>query len=312
MTAATATRTRRPAAEKFDAAEVITNKIIELLEQGVAPWRKEWDGPSGLPKSISSGKSYRGINPFLLWITAMEKNYQSPWWGTYKKIAELGGNVRKGEKGTTITFWKTYPSKTEVDEKGKPKVFRVLRVYSVFNAEQADGLDPKYTAAPDPQAEHEPIEAADAIIARYLDNGGPTVTYGGDRAAYAPTLDALYLPERSSFTSAEAAATTTFHELTHSTGHTSRLNREDLNTFTHFGDAFYAREELVAELGAALLNGHAGISPTTIENSAAYLQGWIKSLKGDSSLILTAAGKAQRAVDHILGTVFEDVTADAA
>lgn len=293
-------------AAKFDAHQVITDRLIALMEQGVAPWRREWDAAAGLPKSISTGKAYRGINPFLLWMTAMEKEYTSPWWATYKKITELGGQVRKGEKGTLIVFWKQYLDKKEVDDKGKPVSRFVLRTYTVFNAEQADGLDPKYTTAAERPADYDPIAEAEQILAGYLTDKGPSVRYGGDRACYSPTTDDLSLPERGTFNSVEAFYSTAFHEITHSTGHKDRLNREDLNTFTHFGDASYSREELVAEFGAAMLSGQAGIAAVTIENSAAYLAGWIKALKGDKTLLIGAAGKAQKAADLVLGVTFAD------
>jgi antirestriction protein ArdC len=303
---ATKTRTRRPAADKprRDPFAEVTDRIVALMEAGTNPWRKPWtaDG-AGLPRSIGTGKGYRGINPFLLLITSMEKGYTSPWWGTYKAITEKGGQVRKGEKGTQVVFWSTFASKDpkEVDAKGNPKQLFFLRSYTVFNAEQADDLPARFFPKAAERTEFEVIEQCQAVVDGYLARTGIAVTHGGNRAAYSPGLDTIVLPDREAFTRNAEYYGTAFHELAHSTGHESRLNRPELNTFAHFGDNPYSKEELVAEQGAAMVAGITGIGPLLIDNSAAYLASWAKALRGDSKLVVRAASAAQKAADLILG-----------
>lgn len=318
MTTATAPRTRRPrttapaaTAEKFDAYQVVTDQIIALLEAGTAPWRKPWAATGGMPVSLSTGKLYRGVNPFLLQMSAMTNGYSSPFWGTYKAIAEKGGQVRKGEKSTVVVFWKTYPDKTETDPvTGKPKTRFVLRAFRVFNAEQADGLPAEFFPAPADIVPVDQIESCQAVADRYLANGGPAVTHAGERACYSPTTDDLTMPPRDLFTGGEEYYSTLFHELGHSTGHSSRLNRPELQTFAHFGDRNYSREELVAEMTSAFLAGATGISPAVVDNSAAYLASWVRVLKGDNKLVIGAAGQAQKAADLIQGISWTDTATD--
>lgn len=289
---------------RFDPYQAITDQIIALLEAGTAPWRKPWNAASGMPKSLTTGKTYRGVNCFLLNISAMEHGFTSPYWATYKAISERGGQVRKGQKSTLIVFWKQYLDKNEVDEKtGKPKSRFVLRTYRVFNTEQADGLAvPEYGATVN---DHDPIAECEAIVAEYLTRG-PSVTYGHSQAAYSHASDSLMMPDLSTFDTPEEYYSTHFHEIVHSTAHKDRLARPDALAFTHFGDKHYSKEELVAEMGAAFLSGHAGIAPATLENSAAYLASWLKVLKADNKLVVQAAAQAQRAADLVLGVTFAE------
>jgi antirestriction protein ArdC len=289
---------------KFDPYQAITNQVIELLEAGTAPWRKPWNAATGMPRSLTTDKVYRGINPFLLHMSALQHGFSSPYWATYKAIAERGGQVRKGEKGTMIVFWKQYLDKNEIDEKtGKPKQRFVLRTYKVFNTDQADGLAvPEF--APAAATDHDPIAECETVIAGYLAAGGPRVAHGHELAAYSQATDLLVMPDRSTFDTVEAYYSTYFHELTHSTGHKDRLARPDLLSFAHFGDKHYSKEELVAEMGAAMLAGLTGIAPVTLENSAAYLASWLKVLKSDSKLVVQAAAQAQKAADLVQGISF--------
>lgn len=300
-------------AAKFDPYQAITDQVLELLEAGTAPWRKPWNAAAGMPKSLTTGKEYRGINPFLLHMSALQQGFASPYWATYKAIAERGGQVRKGEKGTLIMFWKQYADKKEVDDNGNPKRRFVLRTYKVFNVEQADAAEGKTFNVPTvaaTAADHDPIAACEEAVAGYVATG-PQVTFGHDHAAYAPSLDRLMMPALSSFDTPEEFYSTYFHELTHSTGHKDRLNRDDFHENVHFGDARYSKEELVAEMGSAFLAGQTGIAAVTLDNSAAYLQSWIKVLKGDSKLVVQAAALAQRAADLVLGVKFaQEETAD--
>ena len=299
--------------ERQDVYQIVTDQIIEALENGTVPWHKPWAGSSaGLPRSLSTNKPYRGINTFILGFEALAKGYVSPYWGTYKAIAEKGGQVRKGEKSTLVTFWKRTRREVEKDNgETEEKLGMILRYYRVFNGEQADWDNDKYLASltvdrPERTA-LERLDDAEAIVAAYIADNGPSVTHGGDAAFYRPGFDTVTVPELDDFETAEAYYSTLFHELTHSTGHEKRLNREGVRRgdFGRFGDTVYSKEELVAEMGAALLSGIVGIEQTTIPSSAAYLASWLRNLKGDRKLIVQAAAQAQHAADRILGVTYE-------
>lgn len=290
--------------EKFDIYATITDKIISVMESGTAPWAQPWEdsaAASGLPLSLSTKKPYRGINVLLLAIASMEGHYLSPWFGTYKKITELGGQIRKGEKSTLVTFWTSFDKESVVDGKKVTEKRFMLRYYNVFNAEQADwpeGKAPEFER--DDRPEPERIESAEEIVAGYAD--GPRVSRRGNSAYYQPTQDSVVVPPASKFEDRSKFYSTLFHELAHSTGHESRLKREFGTTF---GNDLYSKEELIAELTAAILCGVAGIaSERTEQHSAAYLKHWIRVLKDDKKMLVAAAGKAQYAADRILGTTF--------
>lgn len=321
MTAATATRTRKPAARKtraasdapkFDPYQAITDQIVAQLEAGVAPWRKPWNAEFGMPRSLTTGKAYRGINPFLLSLSAGARGFTSPFWGTYDALLERGGQVRKGETGTLIMFWKSYPSKTEVDKKGQPKRIFVMRTYKVFNVEQADAVEGKTFRVPviEARTERTPVAEVDAQLAPYLAQLAG-ISFGGDRACYSPGADTVMVPAIEDHEDVPEFYSTLAHELAHSTGHASRLNRPELTAFAHFGDDLYSSEELVAEMAAAMVLGLTGVgSPATLANSAAYLGHWAEVLRGDSRLVIQAAAKAQKAADLILGVTFEEQAAE--
>lgn len=278
---------------KADVYETITARILEQLEKGVIPWRKPWASHGVMAQNYTTRKTYRGINAFILAVTP----WDCPFFVTFKQAIDLGGNVRKGEKGTPIAFWNWVESKTEVDAKGKPKRIPFLRHYTAFNLEQCEGIAwemPVKATNPD----FSPIGEADRI-ANGMPNP-PTVRHGGDRACYNRGTDHVQMPKADAFTSSDAYYHTLFHELTHATGHESRLARKDLAEIAAFGDAAYSREELVAEMGAAFLAASAGIDPA-VEQSAAYVKGWLAAIKADSKLLVMAAGQAQKAADYILG-----------
>lgn len=283
--------------------EIVTERICELLENGTVPWHQPWNPELGLPRSLSTGKLYRGVNVWLLGSSM----YGSPWWGTYKNIAERGGQVRKGEHSTLVVFWKR-TERNVIDEQTGDAIERsgfLLRYYRVFNVEQCDGLEVPETPGVEAH-EHEPIEAAQAIVDGYISRAGaPRLTYGGERACYSPSLDLLCMPQADTFESAEDFYSTIFHEITHSTGHSSRLDRKELLEFHSFGDESYSREELVAEMGASMLSGLAAIDQLTLPNSAAYISHWIKVLRGDTRLVVTAAAQAQRASDYVIGVEYD-------
>jgi antirestriction protein ArdC len=266
----------------------ITARIVERLEAGTVPWRKPWTA-TDVPRSLSTGKPYQGVNLLLLSCSC----YASPYWGTYNAIRERGGQVRRGEKGSPIVFWK-FLERPDRDDVEKTRTVPMLRSFTVFNAEQADGLG--FQLVPS-SSDVDPIEAAERIFE--LMPNRPCVGFGGDRAYYSPMADEVRLPLRSSFHSSERFYATAFHELVHSTGHEKRLGRGFEGH--RFGSADYSREELTAELGAAFLCGRAGIVEEVEEQSAAYLTSWIRALENDHRMIVKAAGAAQKAATFIVG-----------
>ena len=277
----------------MDVYQIITDRLIAILEAGAVPWRKPWNyGDEIGPLNLVSRKHYQGINCFLLACTT----FSSPYWLTYRQAEQLGGNVRKGEKGSPVIFWKMYEKEDAAAEDGKKRL-PILRYYTVFNVEQCENI-----TSPEPNIatwhEHNPIEAAEAIQLAMPNR--PTVEIGGARACYSPLRDHVQIPELFRYECAEEYYCTLFHELAHATGHQSRLNRDSVTGKHFFGDAVYSREELVAEMTAAFLCGHCGIENATIHNSAAYIQSWLKALRGDKRLAITAAAQAQKAADYIL------------
>lgn len=286
------------AAEKVSVYDVITARILESLARGVVPWRKPWKGGDSAPRNLVSGKEYRGVNVLLLSCMG----YTSPYWLTFKQALAAKGNVRKGEKGTPVIFWKIYDDR---DEPGKRRF--VLRYYTVFNAEQCDGLTlPAANETPAPPVE--PIAACESIVAGY--KGAPPIKHGGGQACYSPSADEIRMPERDTFDGAAEYYSTLFHEMTHSTGSSKRLARDGITDPIRFGSHKYAKEELVAECGAAFLCGMAGIEAATLENSAAYIANWSKKLKSEPRWIVEAAGQAQKAADLILGKAAKVAAAD--
>lgn len=281
--------------ERFDAYREVTNQVVAMLEARTAPWRMAWNPTAGMPRSLQTGHVYRSSNLLVLNLVSMVQGYSSPWWGTWDQIHKRDGRMKKGEHHTGIVFWKRY-IKDEGTEQERTSF--ALRWYRVWNLDQATGL----AAPPGPiRPEHERIAECDEAVAFYLRNGGPRLVEGGSRAAYSPTLDRIMLPALSAFDSPADYHAAKFHELAHSTGHASRLNREGITEDCVFGDPTYSREELVAEMGAAFLAGHTGISALTLPNSAAYLAGWLKALEADHKLVVAAAGQAQKACDLVMG-----------
>jgi antirestriction protein ArdC len=279
--------------------QMVTDTVIAALEAGTIPWEQGWTARGYLPTSMSTGKPYRGLNPFLLNL----RGYGSPFWGTFNKIKELGGMVRKGEKSTVVVFWKRILVKDDTSPDGVKPIF-MLKYYRVFNAEQADGLPDKFYPKPD-DGDVEHLTDADAALDSYFENGPKLIKAVSDSAGYDPDSDTIVLPLDSQFNSTPDRYSTTFHEATHSTGHKSRLNRPGVVEFDHFGSGQYAREELVAAMGSAMLLGVFGID-VTHEHNAAYVAHWLQSLKNDHKLVIKAAGEAQKAADMILGTTFDN------
>lgn len=296
---------------KLDIYQAVTDRILELMEQGTVPWRRpiKGNGGDGFPKNLTSGKQYRGVNVFLLAAMSWIKGYESSYWLTYKQAQQLEGHVKKGEKSSLVIFWKRLS--VEDKETSEKRIMPIIRHFNVFNADQCEGIMPPDRLPPDENAEpFEPIAAAEKIVSDY--QSPPEIEHGGRQAYYLPQEDKIKIAAAQDFHSREGYYATLFHELAHSTGHTKRLNRGIDEKLSIFGSADYSREELVAELGAAFLSATSGISPPTIEQSAAYLAGWSKQLQDDKKLIVVASGAAQRAADHILGVTFGDEPQNAA
>jgi antirestriction protein ArdC len=279
--------------------KIVTERMIAALQRGTVPWRKPWQATAGQPRSMSTGHPYRGVNVFLLSLTAGEEGYASPFWGTYRQITGLGGQVRHGEHSTLVVFWKQAQAEQRDPHTGETTVKRlpVLRYYRVFNATQADGLPERFHPAP---GEHREIAGPQALLDRYLAGGPRLVHVAGDRADYHPATDTIRLPQPAQFRTPEDYYATAFHEAGHSTGHPSRLNRPGIAGFDHFGSGQYAREELTAQMTSSILCAQTGIdTPATFANSASYIAGWVTALDGDHKLVITAAAQAQRACDVI-------------
>jgi antirestriction protein ArdC len=282
------------------AAEVLTASILADLEAGnLPPWQKPWRMSADAPRNATTGKAYRGANVWLLLLTAQNKGYTDPRWLTYNQAQSLGGSVLRGEKGTPVVFWKmTVKHADNADGETVESRSAMLRFYTVFNVAQTEGC--KLADLPPAPPAPDPIDAAEAIVAG-MPNPPRILWNGGNRACYSPSLDLIQLPARDSFESAEAVYGTQFHEMGHSTGHEKRLGRTGVVEGQHFGSDSYGREELVAEMTAAMLSAEAGIAPAVIPNATAYLASWIRTIKEDPRVILTAAAQAQKASDYILG-----------
>lgn len=288
-----------------DIYQEVTDQILELLDRGTVPWRNPIAkaGGGGWPINLQSKKHYRGINVFLLAAAGWAKGYSSDYWLTFKQAIDQGGKVRKGEKSSLVVFWKQYTA--EDRDTGDEVTIPVLKHYNVFNAEQCDEITPPDAFEPDTDATpFEPLATAESIVSGYRQK--PTIRHGGGRAFYRPATDEVVMPEPVRFDTRESYYTTLFHECVHSTGHSERLNRGlDIDT-SPFGSSDYSKEELIAEMGAAFLSATAGISPPTIEQSAAYISGWMQQLQSDKKFVVQAAGAAQKATDFILGAEFGD------
>ena len=273
----------------MDIYSEITARIMEQMEQGIIPWQKPWIA-CGKAISRTTGKPYSLLNQMLL---GRPGEYL-----TFKQCQDAGGKVKKGEKSQMVVFWKWIEAEDEETHEKKEVPF--LRYYNVFHIDPCEGVNPKHTTEtsfPDGAAAD---EAAQAIIADYLNRESVKLTHQeGDRAFYRPATDEIVLPLLRQFHSTAEYYSTAFHEITHSTGHEKRLNR--LEKIAFFGSDAYSKEELVAEIGAATLVNHCGIeTSSSLRNNAAYIQNWLKVLKDDKRFIVSAAGKAEKAVSLIL------------
>ena len=299
----------------MDLYQEITDRIIEQMERGIILWEKPWVS-SGSAVSYATGKPYSLLNQLLLGRPGE--------YATFRQIQQAGGRVKKGEKLSMVVFWKwieqedeetdsqegaqatsggdtTVPQPRSCDAKRGSRRTEVpfLRYYNVFHIDQCEGLTAKYLSElPDAVS---PDKTADAVIARYVSASGVKLVHeSGDRAFYRPSSDCVTLPLPAQFRDTAEYYSTAFHELTHSTGYASRLNRLEKTAF--FGSEAYSKEELIAEIGAAALVNRAGLeTPGSVRNNAAYVQNWLQVLRNDKRVIVSAAGKAEKAVNLILG-----------
>ena len=287
--------------EKADIYSRITNRIIAELESGCRPWLKPWNAEHAAGRITrplrSNGIPYRGINVINLWLTATARGYACPIWLTYKQAQELGGHVRKGEHGELVVYANRI-TRTETTEKGEEidREIPFLKGYTVFNAEQIEGLPPHFTAPAAPTLDPlQRVAQAEAFFA----NTGAEIRHGGDRAFYAIGADYVQLPPFETFRDAESYYATLGHECCHWTKHEKRLNREFGRK--RWGDEGYAAEELVAELGSAFLCADLGLTPEPRPDHAAYVESWLRVLKNDKRAIFTAASHAERAAAFLHG-----------
>lgn len=278
--------------------DIITERIIDSLESGNIPWRKDWNDAA---ISWSTGKGYRGINALLL-----DKPGE---YITWNQIKENGGTLRKGSKQSIVVLYKpvTYGAVVgeddEIIDAGRTYM-KPIRYYSVYHIDDVDGIEPRWTKE---NTIVDPVGEADKIINEYTSRAKLPVRHKEqNRAYYTPSTDTVTMPMRNQFKSQAGYYGTLFHELTHSTGHASRLNRSGVAEHCAFGSEDYGKEELIAEIGAAMLYSVCGLGEQpAIDNSAAYLRSWINTIRGDVKLIVTASNAAQRAADYIRGITFK-------
>lgn len=279
--------------------DIITERILEEMKKGIIPWQRPWHGVRGGAISYTTGKPYSMLNQMLLGRPGE--------WLTWKQIHELGGRVKPGAKAGMVTFWKVYlkgkdgedvPEDTEVMDSVDKRF--VLRYYNVYHIDDTEGIKSK-TEPIEADPNVKPVEEAEKVVEGYAKRNGPAITVcRSNKAYYSPSSDSVTVPLLEQYDEAEHYYSTLFHELTHSTGHKSRLDRA-AGMAAHFGSEEYSKEELVAEIGSAMLVNHLGLdSGKAFRNSVAYLQNWLTALKNDSKLIVYAASKAEKAVKFIL------------
>lgn len=308
------------------AAAKIAQPFIDALSEGVVPWKRPWTG-LGSPVSID-GREYRGFNALLLDYLCYKHGWQTPVFLTLPRVNDIGGKVRRGEHGACVSFWKVYapngapvPADASGDASGeeegeetaapasdarKARPKYVLRYYYVFNVAQCDFEDgalekhlPRDARTRPACTFPEDVSAAGEGVWNGYADGPARLPESGARAFYRPSTDEIQMPPRANFDSAQDYYATLFHEMVHSTGHVSRLNR--IRQTAAFGEEDYGREELVAEIGSAMLCGRCGFAPATLDNSKAYVAGWLRAIKGNPGMLVSAASAAQKAVDRIVG-----------
>ena len=290
------------ARSRQDIEQELTEAFLTTIKEGgTVPWRKGWRCDGILPANFQSKRPYRGMNSLWLGMTQQIRGYETPYWTTYRAAEKSGGQVRKGEKSSIAVLWKFLHVEDKANP-GKQKRVPVLKTFAVFNLDQVDGLE---YVRPD-VVEREPSGFHDWLRGTYVE---PPAFHQieSDRAYYSPASDLIVVPASHQFDTEQAEAETIGHEYVHSTGHPSRLGRLELGWQEQQN---YAKEELVAEIGAAMLMQQYGIDPN-VPMMADYVRGWLTALENDHSLILSAAQQAQKAVDRITGYVYVEDTVPA-
>lgn len=275
-----------------DIYQEVTNKIVSAMESGNIPWLKPWENRKQatnvlVPHNASTGKTYNGINLMLLWAEGFQ--YPTQQYVTYKQAKDMGGNVKRGESGHLVVFWNWFDKKNE--DTGEIEKIPFLKHYTVFNLAQCENIDAGKLAALPERVNTEQTSVLSLALAN-----GASVVHGGNKAFFSPMRDYIAMPNQEQFKTANDYEATLAHELTHWTGHKSRLERDFSG---RFGDSAYAFEELIAEMGAAFLCVQLGVELRTLQH-AAYLQSWIKVLKNDKKAIFTASSKSKAACKYLL------------
>ncbi len=304
-------------AKRRDIAQEITDQIVTLLEGGALPWRMPWRRAGGGLPLRHEGSPYRGINVFLLGLSAMGRGYVSPYWMSYRQAADLGAQVRKGEKASTVVYYGVARARTDGafgqaapdrganddgdgGDAGGGGHRRFIKWYPAFNADQIDGLPARFHPVRDDlDGGARPIAALAAIADAMIAGLGVDYVEGGDSACYIRALDQIRMPAINRFHDGERFYATKFHECVHAVEHPKRLAM-DYGGAKSFGNAPYARAEIVAELAAAILGATLGFRPDHFMDHAAYIQSWLAALRGDKRFILKAAAEAQRSADYLL------------
>mgnify|MGYP004481947517 FL=1 len=279
---------------KANVYEMVTNRIIAELEKGKIPWEKPWAGVRNGAYNRITKRPYSLLNQMLL--------QHSGEYATFKQWQDLGGHVCKGEKSEIVVFWKIFESKEANPDTGEIEIKKIplLRYYNVFHISQVEGVEP---LAPEQlNDEVEPIEAGDKIITDYITREHLNfIECKSNQAYYSPSNDTVVVPLKEQYSMINEYYSTTYHELVHSSGHKTRLNRLQTGAIESFGSENYSKEELVAEIGSATLMSIAGIeTPKTFRNSTAYIQNWLQVLRNDNKFIVSASSKAEKAVNYIL------------
>jgi len=293
--------------KKTDIYQTVTNNILAAMENGIIPWRKPFKTSfSPIPINFSTGKVYRGINVFLLNLACLQYGYPKNVWLTFRQAKQMGGYVKKGQSSETILFWKSIAinekNLSQVEESESIKNVYIARTYNVFNIDQCEGIDTDSEILSTARS----MGSCENVYARYPEIR-PEVNLGLS-SFYVPALDQIRIPGVGDFHSASDYYATLFHELVHSTGHVSRLNREGISEAKHSNKIRYSKEELIAEMGASFLCAFTGIEkPDLTNNSAAYLQSWLQVFKQDKTMVVKAASQAQNAVDFILDIQFKEI-----
>lgn len=295
---------------KFDSYQMVTDRICQMLEAGFVPWNKPWASVMACAWSGNDGHPYSLLNQLLL--ADPEKKYAdydemfadiSGEWVTFKQAIDRGGCVRKGEKGRKVVFFQMVELKKDDQKEDEEKhYYPCLKVFTVFKVSQCDGIEQKFHKDSGTLYEFNSVQTADKVAEDYINREGITLKHvHGNNASYSPALDLVTMPVKEQFKESAEYYSTLFHELAHSTGHPNRLNRFGLETVAAFGDDDYSTEELVAEITASSTLQSIGMQTESVfRNNVGYIQHWLKALRNDKKMIVTAAARAEKAIKLIL------------